>query len=317
MKGLDAINQKIDRLLSEGEFDQARLYMEKAAEMGSLDSQIILSNMYTFGYNTAVDEQKAFHYTLQAALQQDADMMVNLAIFYKNGTGTNVDLEESFYWFSQAAKLNNPSALYGLALSYYYGEGVRQDYTLAMEYARKAAACDSEYSLNALNLIKDLEFENALELYQSFNETEGLNQIRRLANENHIPSMLMLSGELSSKKSEELHKEAFSWALKTAQLDEPAGMYNTALYYWYGTGIEKDLHEGFIWMKNAAKANYYKAYLPLAQMYLYGIGVKENIPQAKFWIHTAQQENPYSLQADALLLEAIEKEEKRSENIYI
>lgn len=317
MKELEAINQKIDQLLSEGEFDQARLYMEKAAEMGSLDSQIILSNMYTFGYNTAADDQKAFHYTLQAALQQDDDMMVNLAIFYKNGTGTPVDLDESFYWFSQAAKLNNPSALYGLALCYYYGEGVRQDYQMAMEYAKKAAVSPSEYSQSAANLIKDLEFENALELYQSFNEAEGLNQIRKLANEEHLPSMLMLSGELSSKQNEELQKEAFYWALKTAMMDEPAGMYNTALYYWYGTGTEKDLHEGFIWMKNAAKANYYKAYLPLAQMYLYGIGVKENIQQAKFWIHTAQQENPYSLQADTLLLEAIEKEEKRSEDYYI
>jgi TPR repeat protein len=282
------LSRQIEALVESEHYYESIPFMEQAANDGDEKYQSILANLYTFGYVVEKDEDKAFHYTLLAALNGNADMMVNLAVFYKHGQGTEVDHEQALYWFEQASLQNHPSAYYGLALAYYYGEGCYQDFKLARKYAMKTASLPCEYQQQASELIQDIDFDEALEILNSIDRQEGLQRLTDLANAGHIKSMVMLSAELTRQDVPGCDlMEAFKWAYQAAIRDEPAGMYNTAIYYWYGIGVRRSFKESFLWMKNAAKAGYEDAWAPLAQMYYCGQGVHRNLNEAMVWISKA------------------------------
>lgn len=292
-ESLAELSSEISRLIAQDNYNESIPYMEKAAVLGDEQSQTILANLYTFGYYVDKDDEKAFHYTLLSAQSGNTDMMVNLAVFYKNGIGTEKDPEAAMGWFKKAAMENHPAAWYGLALAYYYGEGCYQDFQLSREFASKCAAVPGEYQEKAAMLLKDLAYEEAVEMYTSRSQSVGLEMLEDLARQGHLQSIVLLSAELSREGIPgHTQKEAFDWAGKAAAMEEPAGMYNLAIYCWYGIGTEQDHHEGFIWMKNAAKAGYQEAYLPLAQMYLLGEGVKPNMELALQWAAKALQVHP-------------------------
>lgn len=305
------LKYKANSYLERGNTEKALPLLETLSDLNDADAQASLASMYTFGNGVDLDYDKAFHYTLMAANNSHPEMMINLALLYKKGLGCEVDLEQSVYWMKKAAYMKCEDAYYGLALAYFYGEGVRQDYEVALDLAIKCSSSQSQYAALANSLVGDIEYEKALDLYRKGYIKEGLEWFKELANKGHLSSMVFLSCELSKQCVAGFTKEdAVYWARKAADQDEPAGMYNLGIYYWYGTGVERDRKIAFEWMRNAAKAGYAMAYLPLCQMYILSNKGEVDLKEALYWAVKAKEANPKEPDID-MMIEDLHKMLKR------
>lgn len=89
-------------------FDQAYKYALSGANLGNVECQVLLGQMYTIGQHVNQNYYQAAIYYQLAASQGDPVAMLNLGIFLKEGKGVeckNIELGEKF--ISLAAQSNN------------------------------------------------------------------------------------------------------------------------------------------------------------------------------------------------------------------
>lgn len=88
-------------------------------------------------------------------------------------------------------------------------------------------------------------------------------------------------------------KSAFNKFMEAAtQEKNPIAMYNVALAYYNGTGVDKDIIESVKWFTNAANAGDSEAMYNVAMAYKNGVGVEQNWEQCFQWaLKAAESEN--------------------------
>lgn len=120
--------------------DQARRWLERAAEARLARAQFALGQMHEQGLLGAADYKAAAGLYYLAAVQGLAEAQERLGWLLLEGRLGGSDLEEAVGWLHKAAAQGQPGACYGLGLAYARGQGVEQDLVRSYAWLKLAAA---------------------------------------------------------------------------------------------------------------------------------------------------------------------------------
>ena len=141
------------------DYETARVWMEKAANQGDAQAQLMLGHYYVsdFGYN---DDQKAFEWFEKAAEQGDAEAEYTVGGCYIYEIHVKKNPAVANQWFEKAASKEHPKAMYELGVSYLDGRGITKNTEKGIQYLIAAAEKNSVEACEALaklykNGIKD------------------------------------------------------------------------------------------------------------------------------------------------------------------
>jgi TPR repeat protein len=118
---------------------EALFYLGRAGELGNVDAQFLLANMYEQGQGVAQSEVEAARWFRKAAELGQAKSQNNLGLMYARGIGVAQNDVEATKWFRKAAEQGHPSAQGSLGYSYDQGRGVAKDIAEAIRWYRKSA----------------------------------------------------------------------------------------------------------------------------------------------------------------------------------
>jgi TPR repeat protein len=131
------------------DLERGRMWLDRAAQNGSLDAQILLGAGYLSGTKLPKDPQLASKYLLLAAQQQhvvgrlrssQALAQYWIASMYEQGSGVEKSHDKAIQFLQMAANNGSSSAQYDLASLYNDGTGgMTMDKTHACELFEKAA----------------------------------------------------------------------------------------------------------------------------------------------------------------------------------
>ena len=114
--------------------------VQKAAEQGLAEAQIVLGAMYFQGRGVAQDYKQTGAWFRKAAEQGDADAQRLLGIMYDIGVGVVQDYKQAAAWYRKAAEQGDAGAQRLLGMMYDFGLGVVQDNKLAYVWSSVSAA---------------------------------------------------------------------------------------------------------------------------------------------------------------------------------
>lgn len=129
--------------LSNSEYDNARLWFEKAAKKNNPDAFNGLGFLYQQGYGVFKNKGKANKYFLPSAEQGNSDSQFWLGENYI----LDGNYKDGFYWTEKAAKNGSLDAQYNLGVLYWNGNGVDKDPTQAYIWMLIAAKQNHEKAL--------------------------------------------------------------------------------------------------------------------------------------------------------------------------
>jgi TPR repeat protein len=131
------------------DLEKGRMWLDRAAQNGSLDAQMLLGAAYLSGTKLPKDQRLASKYLLQVAQQQHADGRLRtsqalaqywIASMYEQGSGLEKSHDKAIQFLQMAANNGNPSAQFDLAALYNDGTGgMTKDVPHACELFEKAA----------------------------------------------------------------------------------------------------------------------------------------------------------------------------------
>ncbi|WP_314281062.1 tetratricopeptide repeat protein [Capnocytophaga leadbetteri] len=89
-------------------FEKARIYFEKGANLNNADAMNGLGSIYRIGGNGVTQNyEKSLFWYKKAIEKGSIKAMNNLAACYYNGEGTTKDLEKAKYWYKKACEAGN------------------------------------------------------------------------------------------------------------------------------------------------------------------------------------------------------------------
>lgn len=118
------------------------------------ESDTKLGVRYLLGRGVPQSDERAFHYFLAAARDNDPFAQNEVAYLYAAGKGTERNDEKAFEYYQKAANNGLASAQYNLGLFYQQGIGVEKNDTLAMSWFQKSSAHGFEPAKKALSKIQ-------------------------------------------------------------------------------------------------------------------------------------------------------------------
>lgn len=92
----------------ERNYEQAVVYLRKAAEQGHARAQFALAVMLYRGHGVPKDEEAAEQWTRKAAEQGNAAGQYFLGTLYLEGTAVPKSIPDAFVWFTLSAKGDDP-----------------------------------------------------------------------------------------------------------------------------------------------------------------------------------------------------------------
>lgn len=131
------------------DYEAARVWMEKAANKGDAQAQLMLGRYYVsdFGYN---DDQKAFEWFEKAAEQGDAEAEYTVGGCYIYEIHVKKNPAVANQWFEKAANKEHPQAMYELGFSYMSGRGITKNKEKGIQYLTAAAERNSAEACEVL-----------------------------------------------------------------------------------------------------------------------------------------------------------------------
>jgi len=125
------------------DYQQARIWLQKAAEQKNLRAISWLGFLSANGYGVPQDQAKAFQYYLTAAMGgNDVSDEMQVAERYARGNGVNASDVESLSWYDKAAAHGNAQAALEAGLDYFNGKGSTKDPETAFRYFLQASYHD-------------------------------------------------------------------------------------------------------------------------------------------------------------------------------
>ncbi|MGY8436295.1 sel1 repeat family protein, partial [Klebsiella pneumoniae] len=92
--------------------------LKSAGENGDVEAQYALGLMYLYGEILDVDYQQAKIWYEKAATQNDPRAQVKLGLMYANGLGVNQDYQQAKSWYEKASVQNDVDAQFLLGEMY-------------------------------------------------------------------------------------------------------------------------------------------------------------------------------------------------------
>lgn len=200
-----AYKAKAHLLLKPDTFEEAEALLLKASELGVVDANVYLGEIYHYGEFSTPDYEAALSFYKKAMDGGDAYSSIVVGDYYRDGTSGVKDVAQAHAAFTRAKDLGEPRAWNRLGKMYLYGEYVSFDVKLAAAYFKKGTEVGDRESMVWLGLAYSFpgaDFENTEECYLwTYVSAEmGIESVRDSNQE--------LAGYLGSKVREELEAKA-------------------------------------------------------------------------------------------------------------
>jgi TPR repeat protein len=139
---------------SSGNFENARVFLEKASDEGDIVASWYLGHMYRLGRGVSADTAKAFHYYSMVAeaftpdepdprrLRITIDALVRVADIYRIGddaASISANAKAAFRLYNTAASYGHPAAHFAQGLMTLEGQGVKANPEKALKWLFLAA----------------------------------------------------------------------------------------------------------------------------------------------------------------------------------
>lgn len=174
---------------------------------------IVIGSSASSGNNVVIEEDATANDLLPLAEDGNADAMYRLGeIYFYGENGAEIDYDKSLYWMNKAADEEHYDALKFLMFMY-----------------------NVEASPYEFDFAKSVEFAERV-LEQNPEDSDAMFTI------GYCYSVGGYGIEID-------YEEAVKWYTKAAELGEPDAMYNLALCYYYGYGVEVDQEKFDMWMQ--------------------------------------------------------------------
>ena len=259
------------------QYDNSRLWLEKAAELGHTDAQYELAGDYAF----LEDYENALVWLKKAAANNNSDAMRKIGDCYEKGQGVALDHKAAFQWYKKAAdngdsysqnlvgehylkgdvvsrnekkaakyftmsaENGNQEAKYNLAQCYYEGKGTKKDYKQAAEWFAEVNyiyLSDELYRVPP-KTVDELISEAAV---GAVDYSRSKEELYELAMQGDADAQCEL-GELYYKKDD--IENAILWLEKAGENDNIFACLDLVNIYCYGNGVERDYNKALYWYK--------------------------------------------------------------------
>lgn len=257
-------------------WNEAKFWIDKAAEKGNPFANYLSGNAYQYGYFGEEDLLKAYFAYNEAALDYYPNAQLEVGYFNDIGRVVETDKRLAMSWYFLCAKDLNLNCLRNIGNNFQNGTVVEQDYEVALHYYKLASDRGHAKSLTSLGLMywsgKGVEknFTRANELFlQSCEKRDGEGC-------NHLGTSY-LDGEgfeIDLNKANELLEKSCNYG----HSDGCNGLANS---YERGRGVDlnylraAELYERSCEMGNAMSCS------NLGYMYRHGNGLQQDINKAK------------------------------------
>lgn len=121
------------------EFQEAFRLFKQAANLGNIEAQANLGNLYYMGYGVEVDFYKAYYWYDKSANLGNAKAQCGLGSMYEEGEVVNKNIDSAIFWYKKSALQNNAKAQFNLGLLYCEGKKVYVDFKEAVYYFEKSS----------------------------------------------------------------------------------------------------------------------------------------------------------------------------------
>lgn len=189
--------------------------LEKKAESGDMEAQMLLGNKYTDGGFFGADKErvrKGVGWYRRAAEQGYIPAQWQMADYALNGRIKEPDEAEALFWLSKVANKGNAEAQYTVANMHYSGIGTPVNMTEGERFLRLSVAQgypDAQRTLGSLYLMGNTVDKNEKEAFRLF----MLAAEQDNAAAQYMVGM-MYSGGLGTEKSTDM---AMTWLTKSAE----------------------------------------------------------------------------------------------------
>jgi TPR repeat protein len=129
---------------------EGRVWLERAAEAGSMRAMFNLGYMYDMGIGVEIDYAAARKWYDQAAAVGGVSAILRLALMTELGHGRPANAAAARALYRSAADRGDPSAMIYLAMKYHHGQGVRVDIPEARRWYLKAIEHGNSVAMNYL-----------------------------------------------------------------------------------------------------------------------------------------------------------------------
>ncbi len=217
------------------------------------------------------------------ALEDDPCAMMELAMAYLNGDGMVQDFEKAAMWMEKLARTGDSEAQFNMGLFCAKGCGVPRDFQQAAMWMNRAAENgDPDARVPATMYEKTAEM---LERART-GEAEAQAALAKF--------YTSLGGSLDQFGPGDDYREAFFWAKKAAEQENPEGIWALALCYEHGRGVEADKEAAVEWYRKGAQLGHAPSQHSLGCYYMRGDVVAQDMEQG-FTLFLQSAEQGYGL----------------------
>lgn len=203
---------------------------------------------------------------IEAAEGGDEYVMELLANAYLNGDeDVEADAEKAVYWFEKLAELEHSDAQFNLGLHHAKGYGVPRDFEKAAYWMKRAADNGDE---DAPHLLK--KYSEAAEAVKKIGDNDPQAQATLSA------VLMALAGSLEQAGTGNDYALAFELAERSAAQDNGDGIWNLALCYEHGRGVERDIDKAVELYRRGSELGHAASQHSLACYYFRGDYIDKN-----------------------------------------
>lgn len=267
-------------------YEEALHYFAKAAELGSIQAQYQVGDIYYYGKTGYQDDGEAEKWYLKSAENGCVEAQYSLGNLYLGSKKPEKNAEAA-KWLQKAAESGHVTAQYNLGFMYHNGWGVTKDYKKAVmwyNYAAQKGSSDAQYSLGQMFYWGDgvdRNYETAIKWFLDAALQNNTNAQYNLG--------FIYENGIGIPPN---YPEAIKWYTKAALNNNLDAMYNLGSMYKSGKGVNQEMEEAFKWIKKASDLGDSKAQNALGEMYYYGEGVSQNDDKAaSLFMKSAEQGN--------------------------
>ena len=258
-------------------------WLRKAAAAGAAPAMTLLGNLSLTGNGLPKNEKDAKTWLTKAADLGDADALASLSLMAETGTALPKDPAKALDLLQKAAERNSVKALLRLAMKRLKGDGLPKDGAQTISLLTRAANLGSTEATLALGTL----YETGESVEK--NLATALKWYRQAADAGDSTASLKL-GVLYSEGSKDIPQDdtkALQAFLRSAELGQPAAMYNVGTYFEKGRGAAPNPTESFKWHLKAALSGLSLAQREIGLRYRTGRGVQTDTVVALSWLSRA------------------------------
>jgi len=193
----------------------------------------------------------------------------SLGLMYYVGKGTSKNVEQAKDLFQRSCDSGEPKSCHSLGVIYSNGKDAVKDYHRAWLNFRKACAVGIVASCGSVSVAAQLAKQHSA-------KTSSLAPVKT------APGKEVFNKGFEAHTAQQYDKAIQAYR-QSAELGYPKGYRYVGILYRAGYGVEKNLHEAFVWIERAAVLGDADAQYDTASSYMFGKGVQKDKKKADYW----------------------------------